>query len=83
MRGHIREETSAVFQQIKALLTGLGASLRDVVRVTVWLDDMADFAGFNEVYASHFRDDLPARSTVQAGLKMGAKVEVEVQAWVG
>ena len=81
--GDIQTETRAVLQQIDAVLAGLGASRKDVVRATVWLADLADFAGFNEEYARYFGADLPARSTVQAVLNRGAKVEVEVTAWVG
>jgi enamine deaminase RidA (YjgF/YER057c/UK114 family) len=49
----------------------------------VWLADLEDFAAFNEEYRQHFTGGLPARSTVQAALYKGAKVEIEVQAWTG
>ena len=55
----------------------------EVVRVTVWLSDLDDFGAFNGEYQKHFPDGLPARSTVQATLYKGARVEIEVQAWVG
>lgn len=78
--GDIRTETRAALQQIDAVLTGLGAHRADVVRTTVWLADLGDFAAFNEEYAGYFGEHLPARSTVQAVLNRGARVEIEVQA---
>lgn len=81
--GDIRVVTQAVLQTIDAALAELGASRADVVRTTVWLADLGDFAAFNEEYASFFGGHLPARSTVQSSLNRAAKVEVEVQAWVG
>ncbi|MNV65277.1 Enamine/imine deaminase [compost metagenome] len=80
--GDIRLETQAVLQTIDTTLTELGASRADVVRASVWLADLGDFAAFNEEYARYFGTHLPARSTVQAALNRGAKVEVEVQAWL-
>ena len=65
------------------MLRECGASMDQVVRATVWLADLADFAEFNAEYAKHFAGALPSRSTVQAALYGGAKVEIEVQAWVG
>ncbi|KAF1050107.1 RidA family protein [Xylophilus sp.] len=81
--GEIRVETRAVLQQIDTALAELGAGRTDVVRTTVWLADLGDFAAFNEKYARYFGEHLPARSTVQAVLNRAARVEVEVQAWVG
>jgi enamine deaminase RidA (YjgF/YER057c/UK114 family) len=52
-----------------------------VCKVTVWLQDAADFAGFNRVYAEAFGDHKPTRSTVQARLMIDAKVEIEVTAF--
>jgi reactive intermediate/imine deaminase len=81
--GDIGAQTRAVLERIAGTLTELGASMRDVVRVTVWLSDLDDFGAFNGEYQKHFPDGLPARSTVQATLYKGARVEIEVQAWVG
>jgi reactive intermediate/imine deaminase len=78
--GDIGVQTRVVLERIAATLGELGASLGDVVRVTVWLSDLADFAAFNEEYKRHFTSGLPARSTVEAALYGGAKIEVEVQA---
>jgi reactive intermediate/imine deaminase len=81
--GDVQAQTRAVLERIAAVLAECGARMSDVVRVTVYLADLADFAAFNEEYAKHFAGALPARSTVQAVLYKGAKVEIEVQAWVG
>jgi reactive intermediate/imine deaminase len=82
--GDIGVQTRAVLERIAQNLADAGARMGDVVRVTVWLADLEDFAAFNEEYRKHFgAGDLPARSTVQAALYKGARIEVEVQAWVG
>ncbi len=83
LAGDIRAQTRAVIERIAANLAEVGASLRDVVRVTVWLSSWDDFAAFNEEYALHFGAALPARSTVQAVLFGGARIEIEAQAWLG
>ncbi len=72
------EQTEQVLQNITAVLAASGSSLGQVVRTTVYLADMADFAAMNEVYARHFGGHRPARSTVQAaGLPKGARVEID------
>jgi reactive intermediate/imine deaminase len=81
--GDIQAQTRAVLERVAATLAELGAGMRDVVRATVWLSDLDDFAAFNGEYQNHFPDGLPARSTVQAALYKGARVEIEVQAWLG
>jgi len=73
------EQTEQVFANLKAVLAAAGAALVNVVKTTVYLADMADFAQMNEVYARHFGAHKPARSTVQAaGLPKGARVEIDV-----
>jgi len=73
------EQTEQVFANLKAVLSAAGTSLAHVVKTTVYLADMADFAQMNEVYANHFGAHKPARSTVQAaGLPKGARVEIDV-----
>jgi enamine deaminase RidA (YjgF/YER057c/UK114 family) len=72
-----------VLERIATVLGECGSRMSDVVRATVWLADLNDFAAFNEVYAKHFAGALPSRSTVQAQLYKGALIEIEVQAWVG
>ena len=66
-------------ENIEALLAAAGAALDNVVKTTVFLADIADFAAVNEVYASKFPEPYPARSAVQVGaLPAGALVEIEV-----
>src|SRR5881296_699259 len=73
------EQTEQVLANLEAVLSAAGTSLAHVVKTTVYLADMADFAQMNEVYAKHFGSHKPARSTVQAaGLPKGARVEIEV-----
>jgi 2-iminobutanoate/2-iminopropanoate deaminase len=73
------EQTEQVFANLKAVLAAAGTALGNVVKTTVYLADMADFAQMNEVYAKHFGSHKPARSTVQAaGLPKGARVEIDV-----
>jgi reactive intermediate/imine deaminase len=81
--GGIQAQTAAVLERIATVLGECGSRVGDVVRATVWLADLDDFAAFNEVYAKHFVGALPSRSTVQAQLYKGALIEIEVQAWVG
>lgn len=81
VQGDIRAQTERVMQNVEAVLAGAGAGFGDVVKTTVYLVDLADFAGMNEVYGRRFPKDPPARSTVQvAALPRGARVEVEVLA---
>ena len=73
------EQTEQVFANLKAVLAAAGTSLGNVVKATVYLADMADFAQMNEVYAKHFGTHKPARSTTQAaGLPKAARVEIDV-----
>ncbi|MCL4746227.1 MAG: RidA family protein [Burkholderiaceae bacterium] len=81
--GDVQVQTRAVCERIALTLSELGAEMADVVRATVWLGNLDDFAAFNEEYRKHFAAGLPARSCVQTQLYKGAKVEIEVQAWVG
>lgn len=74
----VAEQTEQVFKNLTAVLAAAGSSLGQVVKTTVYLADMADFAAMNEVYARHFGGHRPARSTVQAaGLPKGARVEID------
>jgi 2-iminobutanoate/2-iminopropanoate deaminase len=68
-------------QNLTAILEEAGSALENLVKTTVFLTDLADFAAMNEVYASHVGDRPPARSTVQvAALPSGARVEIEAVA---
>ena len=77
----VAAQTERVFENLKAILRGTGLTLDDVVKTTVFLADMDDFAAMNEVYARQFPADPPARSTIGAsGLPKGALVEIEAVA---
>lgn len=82
VEGGIREQTIQVLENLKAVLETAGATLEDVIKTTVFLQDMSDFAEFNKVYADYFAEaTAPARSTVQvAALPIGALVEIELVA---
>jgi 2-iminobutanoate/2-iminopropanoate deaminase len=79
--GGIAEQTARVLENIRAILEAEGLSLASVVKTTVFLVDMADFAAMNTVYAGAFGEHRPARSTVAvAALPRGARVEIEAVA---
>lgn len=83
VEGTIEEQAHQVFANLKAVLAEAGSSLGQVVKTTVFIKDMNDFAVLNEVYASYFGDHKPARSTVEvARLPKDAKVEIEVIALI-
>lgn len=80
--GDIKHETRLVLNNIKAILEGAGASLRDVVKCSVFLADGRDFAAMNEVYAEFFGDAKPARTTVEAKFAVPQmKVEIDCIAY--
>lgn len=66
IEGGIEEQTTQALKNIKAVLEAAGASLEDVVNVTVYLRSMDDFEGFAKVYQDFFRKDFPARNTIEA-----------------
>ncbi|GAM08205.1 protein DfrA [Geobacter sp. OR-1] len=75
------EQTSQVMRNIAAVLAAAGLGFGNIVKTTIFLTDLADFASVNEVYGSCFSGEPPARSTVQvAALPRGAKVEIEIVA---
>jgi 2-iminobutanoate/2-iminopropanoate deaminase len=77
----IQEQTEQVFANLKAILEEAGSGLERLVKTTVFLSDLGDFGGMNEVYARHVGDQPPARSTVEVGaLPSGAKIEIEAVA---
>jgi 2-iminobutanoate/2-iminopropanoate deaminase len=77
--GGIEEQTHQVMKNLAAILKSAGVSLQNVVKTTVFLQDMGEFAAMNKVYAEHFGEHKPARSTVQAArLPRDVKVEIEV-----
>ena len=80
----IEEQTERVMQSLEALLVDAGTALSQVVKTTCFLDDLGNFAAFNEIYARYFGDSKPARSTVEvAGLPKAVKVEIEAVAIAG
>jgi 2-iminobutanoate/2-iminopropanoate deaminase len=84
VEGGIREQTHQVLRNLSKVLEAAGSSLKRVLKTTVFLSDMNDFAAMNEVYASFFRDEPPARSTVEAArLPRDARVEIDVIALAG
>jgi 2-iminobutanoate/2-iminopropanoate deaminase len=79
VQGDIAAQTKRVMESLKAILEQAGASLQTVVKTTVFLKSMDDFAAMNTVYAEYFGDHKPARSTVQAA-KLPRDVNVEIEA---
>jgi 2-iminobutanoate/2-iminopropanoate deaminase len=81
--GDIVKETEQVFANLSAVLAAAGTDLGRAVKTTVFLTDMGLFGRVNEVYARHFKEPFPARSTVQvAALPKGVSIEIEVVAEV-
>ena len=79
--GTIEEQTEQVFKNLRAILEEAGSGLDQLVKTTVFLQRLDDFAGMNEVYARHVGEQPPARSTVEvAKLPSGALVEIEAVA---
>jgi 2-iminobutanoate/2-iminopropanoate deaminase len=80
----IGAQTEQVLKNLSAVLEAAGSGLSQVVKTTVFLADMNDFAAMNEIYAEYFSDNKPARATVQAArLPRDARVEIECIAVVG
>jgi 2-iminobutanoate/2-iminopropanoate deaminase len=74
----VAEQTELVLKNLEAVLKAGGSGLANVVKTTVFLADMGDFAAMNEVYARYFSDNKPARATVQAArLPRDARVEID------
>lgn len=83
LEGDVAAMTRQIFANIAAILTAAGSSLAQIVKVTVFLADMGDFATMNGAYAEFFPSEPPARSTVQvARLPKDARIEIEVIALV-
>lgn len=78
VEGGIEEQAKQVLENVKAILAAAGASLSDVVKVTVLLQTMDDFAALNAIYATYFTENQPARATFGGlQLPLGARVEIE------
>lgn len=79
----IKEETKMVMEYIGAILKAGGCTFDNVVKSTIFLNDMNNFVQVNEVYASYFNGDFPARATIQAAkLPKEANVEISVEAYI-
>jgi len=84
LKGSVKEQTQLVMKNIKAVLNAGGVDFSNIVKTTIFLTDMNDFAQVNEVYATFFKEPFPARSTVAVvGLPKGVNVEIEVLAYKG
>ncbi len=84
IEGDIAAQTERVFENLKAVLAACGSSLGQVVKTTVFLKDMGEFAKMNEVYGRYFDANAPARATVEAArLPRDVRVEIECVALVG
>ena len=79
--GGIEAQTRQVMENIKTVLALAGATLDDVCKSTVWLQDARDFGAFNRIYMSYFGENKPARSTTEARLMIDARVEIDVVAY--
>jgi len=79
LTGDIKVQTERALENVKLILEDQGLSLANVVKSTVFMTNLGEFAGMNEVYARFFANNYPARSTVQvAALPRGANIEIEV-----
>lgn len=79
--GTVEQETKLVMENLKGLLESAGVGLNQVIKTTIFLVDMDDFAKVNQIYGQYFNDSKPARSTVAvAALPRGARVEIEAVA---
>ena len=82
--GGIADQTHRVLQNLGAILRAAGVSFDRVVKTTVYLQDMTEFAAMNEIYGTYFRAPAPARATVQvARLPRDVKVEIDLVAYIG
>jgi 2-iminobutanoate/2-iminopropanoate deaminase len=76
--GNVADQTERVLENLKSVLEACGASLESVVKTTVFLKDMGEFAAMNEVYGRYFPNNAPARSTVEAArLPRDVRVEID------
>ena len=81
IKANIKEETKIVMDYIQAILKEAGCSFDNVVKTTIFLNDMNNFVHVNEVYSSYFKKDFPARATLQAArLPTDANVEISCEA---
>lgn len=79
--GGIEPQTRQVLENVKAALALAGATMDQVVKTTVWIEDARDFGGMNKVYGTYFPKDPPARTTAESRLMVDIKVEIEAVAY--
>jgi 2-iminobutanoate/2-iminopropanoate deaminase len=82
VEGDVGAQTELTMENVSRLVEAAGGTLDDVVKCTCFLGDIADFQAFDAVYRSFFRDPLPCRTTVEAGLD-GIRVEIDAMAYLG
>ena len=83
VEGDIGAQTHQVLKNIRAIVEAAGGTLNNVVKVTVYLDDMDDFAEMNEVYSQYFSESKPARTTIEVSrLPKNVKIEIEAIAYI-
>ena len=83
VEGTISNQTKQALRNLEAVLAAAGCGLKDVVKITVFLQDMFEFGAMNAVYSEFFGDEPPARSAVEvAALPLGAKIEIEAVAYL-
>ncbi|WP_176038349.1 RidA family protein [Brucella tritici] len=81
VEGGIEAQTRQALENVKAALALAGATMEDVVKTTIWLEDARDFGRMNAVYGSYFPKEPPARTTVESRLMIDIKIEVEAIAY--
>jgi 2-iminobutanoate/2-iminopropanoate deaminase len=77
VEGGIEAQTVQVLENLQAILESINLTLNDVVKTSVFLSDLSDFQSFNRVYSRYYEVNLPARTTVQAGLMAGVLLEID------
>lgn len=83
LRGNIKEQTKLILENLTNILTAGGSSLNNVLKTTIFLTNLEDYADVNEMYAQFFEKSRPARSTVQVSkLPMGARIEIDAIACI-
>lgn len=75
--GTIEEETRRTLENIKSIVESTGASMKNIVKCTVYLSDIKEFDRYNEIYSGYFKGVKPARTTIQAVLGKGIKIEID------
>lgn len=81
--GTVEEQTKVVMERLQFILDKAGLSMADVVRTTVFLPNIEDFAAMNSVYRQYFSEPFPTRSTVEAKLAVDVAVEIDAIAYAG